>query len=127
MTNEAFTDLWEKEGNHFKWTIEHILPQGPGLPKDWISMLGGSEQATAVQQQHVHRLGNLTITGYNSTLSNRPFNSKKNRKDSKGKYVGFKNGFVLNDDVVSATKWTSVEINERTEKLAKQVLKLFPL
>jgi hypothetical protein len=30
MTTETFTDLWERESNHFKWTIEHILPQGPG-------------------------------------------------------------------------------------------------
>ena len=127
MTTETFTDLWEVEGNHFKWTIEHILPQGPGLPKEWLAMLGGADKAAAVQQQHVHRLGNLTITGYNSTLSNRSFNAKKIRKDSKGNYVGFKNGLALNADVVQATEWTSVEINARTEKLAKQVLELFPL
>lgn len=127
MTNETFRDLWEKEGNHFKWTIEHILPQGAPLPKEWASMLGGPAAATAVQQQHVHRLGNLTITGYNSTLSNRSFASKKNRKDSKGNYVGFKNGLLLNADVVEAAQWTEDEINARTEKLAKQVVKLFPL
>jgi len=127
MTNETFRDLWEKEGNHFKWTIEHILPQGAPLPKEWASMLGGPAAATAVQQQHVHRLGNLTITGYNSTLSNRSFASKKNRKDSKGNYVGFKNGLALNADVVEAAQWTEDEINARTEKLVKQVVKLFPL
>ena len=127
MTNEKFTDLWEREGNHFKWTIEHILPQGPGLPKEWIAMLGGAVEAAAIQQQHVHRLGNLTITGYNSTLGNRSFSSKKSRKDSKGQYVGFKNGLELNADVVEATKWTAEEIDSRTEKLAGQVLKLFPL
>jgi uncharacterized protein with ParB-like and HNH nuclease domain len=127
MTTETFTDLWEREGNHFKWTIEHILPQGPGLPKEWLAMLGGVDKATAIQQQHVHRLGNLTITGYNSTLSNRSFHAKKIRKDSKGRFVGFKNGLALNADVVDATQWTPVQINDRTEKLTKQVLKLFPL
>ncbi len=127
MTNEKFTDLWEREGNHFKWTIEHILPQGPGLPKEWIAMLGGAVEAAAIQQQHVHRLGNLTITGYNSTLGNRSFNAKKNRKDSKGKYVGFKNGLALNADVVEAEQWTAEEIEARTDELAKQALKLFPL
>lgn len=127
MTTETFTDLWEREGKHFKWTIEHILPQGPGLPKEWIAMLGGPDVAAAIQQQHVHRLGNLTITGYNSTLGNRSFQFKKNRKDSKGNFVGFKNLLPLNDDVVQATEWTATEIEARTEKLAKQVLKLFPL
>ena len=90
-------------------------------------MLGGTAAAASVQQQHVHRLGNLTITGYNSTLSNRSFASKKNRKDSKGNFVGFKNGLALNADVVEAAQWTEDEINARTEKLANQVLKLFPL
>lgn len=127
MNNEKFTNLWETEGNHFKWTIEHILPQGPALPQEWISMLGGATKAAATQQQHVHRLGNLTITGYNSTLGNRSFTSKKNRKDSRGQYVGFKNGLVLNNDLVGATKWTAEEIDARTEKLARQVLRLFPL
>lgn len=127
MTKEIFTDLWEREGKHYKWTIEHILPQGPGLPKEWLAMLGGAEKAAAVQQQHVHRLGNLTITGYNSTLGNRSFSYKKNRKDIKGNYVGFKNGFDLNADVVAATQWTADEIETRTEKLAKRALELFPL
>jgi len=127
MTKETYTDLWEREGRNYKWTIEHILPQGPGLPKDWLAMLGGAEAAAAIQQQHVHRLGNLTITGYNSTLSNRSFASKKSRKDIKGKYVGFRNGLELNSDVVEATQWTEVEIEARTERLAREVLKLFPL
>lgn len=127
MTNETFTDLWAREGNHYKWTIEHILPQGAGLPKDWLTMLGGAEKAATVQQQHVHRLGNLTITGYNSTLSNRSFHAKKIRKDTNGNFVGFKNGLALNVDVVEAAQWTETEIEARTAKLANQVVALFPL
>lgn len=127
MTNETFTDLWAREGNHYRWTIEHILPQGPGLPKEWLSMLGGADEASAIQQQHVHRLGNLTVTGYNSTLSNKSFHAKKIRKDTNGNFVGFKNRLPLNDDVVEAKQWTAVEIDARTERLAKRALKLFPL
>ena len=127
MTNETFGDLWEREGNHYRWTIEHILPQGPGLPREWLTMLGGAEKATAVQQQHVHRLGNLTITGYNSTLSNKSFQSKKNRRDANRNFVGFRNGLALNSDVVEADQWTEQEIELRTQKLAKRALKLFPL
>jgi hypothetical protein len=126
-TTLTFTVLWQRDGKNYKWTIEHILPQGQGLPKEWVKMLGGADKASAIQQQHVHPLGNLTITGYNSTLSNRSFNAKKNRKDAKGKFVGFKNGLTLNADVVEAPQWTEAEIDARTETLAKQVLKLFPL
>jgi hypothetical protein len=124
---ETFINLWEREGNHYKWSIEHILPQGPRLPKEWITMLGGTETATAIQQQHAHRLGNLTITGYNSTLGNRSFDYKKKRKDGKGNYIGFKNGFALNADVAAATTWTDAQISQRSEKLVKQALKIFAL
>ena len=128
MSNkETFVNLWEREGNHYKWSIEHILPQGPRLPKEWVAMLGGLETATAVQQEHVHRLGNLTITGYNSTLGNRSFDDKKKRKDGKGNYVGFKNGLALNGDVAAATTWTEAQISQRSEKLVKQALKIFAL
>ena len=127
MTKETFTDLWEREGNHYRWTIEHILPQGPNLPKDWLTMLGGAEIASTVQQQHVHRLGNLTITGYNSTLGNKSFRSKKIRKDGNGNFVGFKNGLELNRDVVEASQWTASEIEERTQRLANRAIQLFPL
>lgn len=127
MTNETFRDLWERDGKQYRWTIEHILPQGPGLPKEWQNMLGGAEKAAAIQQQHVHRIGNLTITGYNSTLGNKSFHFKKNRKDANKNFVGFKNGLALNADVVEADQWTEDEIEARTVTLADRVLKLFPL
>jgi hypothetical protein len=127
MTNESFVDLWEREGKHYKWSIEHILPQGSHLPSEWVSMLGGPEVAVSVQQQHVHRLGNLTLTGYNSTLGNRSFDFKKKRKDSKGNYVGYKNGFGLNADVVASPAWTLTEIDKRTEDLVERALKAFSL
>ena len=66
-------------------------------------------------------------TGYNSTLGNKSFHFKKNRKDANKNFVGFKNGLALNADVVEADQWTEVEIEARTVKLAKRVLKLFPL
>ena len=38
-------------------------------------------KAIEVQEKQVHTLGNLTITGYNSKLSNMPFLTKRDRKD----------------------------------------------
>jgi hypothetical protein len=80
-----------------------------------------------VRQQHVHTLGNLTITGYNSNLANKSFDSKKNRVDAKGNYIGFRNQLSLNHDVAEAEKWTADEIISRTHKLAELTLELFPL
>jgi DNA-binding Lrp family transcriptional regulator len=127
MTKENRTDLWQREKNRYVWTIEHILPQGENLPPDWIEMLGGAGAAAAVQNEHVHRLGNLTITGYNSNLSNKSFPEKMTRKDSKGRSIGYENGLSLNSDVVGKTTWTEQEIEERTQSLAAKVVERFSL
>lgn len=52
--------------------IEHIMPQSP--TKAWKVMLG--EEYARVHKQWLHTLGNLTLTGYNSELSNKPFEDK---------------------------------------------------
>ena len=57
------------------YTIEHIMPQYPELSKEWQSMLG--ENWKEVQEKYLHTLGNLTLTGYNSELSDKPFSQKK--------------------------------------------------
>ena len=46
------------------YTIEHILPQNPELYLEWQQMLG--ENWKEIQEQYLHTLGNLTLTGYNS-------------------------------------------------------------
>ena len=46
-------------------SIEHIIPQS--LTSEWINVLG---QNSKNHKQFVHRLGNLTLTAYNSELSN---------------------------------------------------------
>lgn len=128
FTKESWKDLWERERNHYKWTIEHILPQGSNLPSEWVQMLGGdSETANDVQQRVVHTLGNLTITGYNSNLGNRSFEYKKTRTDGKGNPIGFNNALSLNADVVGADEWTETEITARTTVLAQRTLDLFPI
>ncbi|MGV9663780.1 DUF262 domain-containing protein [Nocardia niigatensis] len=126
-TRENRPDFWERESNHYKWTIEHILPQGENLPAEWVEMLGGAENAHDIQQECVHTLGNLTLTGYNSSLSNKSFDYKKDRTDANGNYIGFRNGLRLNEDVVKADQWTEAEITARTGNLAQQALKLFPI
>lgn len=57
------------------YTIEHIMPQNPRLSGEWQEMLGDNWQET--QNKYLHTLGNLTLTGYNSELSDRSFQEKK--------------------------------------------------
>ncbi|WP_262339003.1 HNH endonuclease family protein [Gordonia sp. CNJ-863] len=129
MTKETKQDLWarDKKNSYYIWTIEHILPQGKNLPDSWKTMLGGDAAATEAQDSHVHQLGNLTITGYNTSLGNKSFSEKKDRKDANGNYIGYRNGIRLNEDVVSEDEWTVAFIEKRTLSLAEQVLKAFPL
>ncbi|OBG34919.1 DUF262 domain-containing protein [Mycolicibacter heraklionensis] len=128
MTKETRTDLWEYERTHFKWTIEHILPQGENLPAGWVEMLGGdASHAAEVQQRCVHTLGNLTLTGYNSNLGNKSFQEKMERKDANGNFIGFRNALRLNEDVAAADRWTETEIANRTDRLAAAAMQLFPI
>ena len=127
MTKETRVDLWRQEKNRFVWTIEHILPQGENLPAEWQEMLGGEEVAAQVQEEHKHRLGNLTITAYNSNLGNKSFPEKRDRQDAKGRHIGYRNGLSLNADLATRESWTPDDIENRTEELAARVLERFPL
>lgn len=120
--------LWERyPSGNYVWTIEHVFPQGENIPASWVDMIGGGDKTKAqeIQAAYVHTLGNLTITGYNSKLSNMPFIEKRDRKDSNGANVGYRNGLNLNEDLVSVDSWTKEQIEARTEKLVKLALKAF--
>lgn len=119
-------DLWERDKNKLIWTIEHIFPEGQNIPKDWVDMIaaGNKEEAKILQTRYVHNLGNLTLTGFNSSLSNMSFEKKKDRKKD-GKHVGFKNGLYLNSDIKDKSKWTIDDIKLRTNKLVEDAIQLF--
>ena len=54
-------------------TIEHVLPQT--LTDSWGWELGNDSER--IHAELVHTLGNLTLTGYNTELSNLSFIDKK--------------------------------------------------
>ena len=58
-----------------EYTIEHIMPQNENLSAAWRADLGPAWQT--VHTQYLHTLGNLTLTGYNAELSDRPFIEKR--------------------------------------------------
>ena len=130
MTRENEQDLWRKtDSNQYVWSIEHIFPQGPNIPECWVDMIadGDSEKAKEYQSLYVHTFGNLTITGYNSNLSNKPFHEKKERKDNNGHYIGYRNGLNLNEDVCDKDKWTVEIIQARTNRMVKEIMEMFAL
>lgn len=129
MTRETKVDLWELKGKQYVWTIEHIFPQGENIPRAWVDMIadGNVELAEEYRQGYVHQLGNLTISGYNSTLGNKSFEEKRDRKDQKGRPVGYKNGLFLNQGLANESSWTIDKLKHRTDELVKAVLQKYPL
>ncbi len=127
MNRENKVNLWEMDGKQYVWTIEHIFPQSEKIPKSWVDMIadGNKNKAKELQYEHVDRIGNLTISGYNSTLGNKSFEDKRDRRDSKGQFVGYKNGLYLNKGLSKHKRWTIDDIEKRTKRLVNETLDLF--
>ena len=60
---------------------------------------GDKKKAKEIQDKYVHTIGNLTLTGYNSKLSNFSFEKKRDRVNKENVNVGYKNGLFLNEDL----------------------------
>lgn len=122
--------LWERyKSGTYVWTIEHVFPQGRNIPDSWVEMIAGGDRARAeeLQNKYVHTLGNLTLTGYNSTLGNLSFEEKKSRKDKSGNSVGYLNGLNINVIIANHDAWTIEDIVARTNSLVPDVLEQFAL
>ena len=128
QTDEIYTNFYKKDKKKFIWTIEHVFPQGERIPDEWVKMIanGDRELADNYRSIYVHKLGNLTLTGHNSQLSNMSFDKKKSR-EREGKKIGYKNGLWLNKDLCEASNWTKDDIESRTQLLISKALNLFSL
>jgi uncharacterized protein with ParB-like and HNH nuclease domain/predicted transport protein len=94
-----------------EYTIEHIMPQNEKLSLAWRTALG--PEWKRIHQTLLHSLGNLTLTGYNSEYSDRPFAEKR---DMVG---GFKESpLKLNAGLGQLENWAEPEIKARATKLA---------
>ena len=88
--------------------IEHIMPQT--LTPIWKKELGEDNQR--IHERYLHTIGNLTLTGYNSKMSNKPFIEKRDMHD------GFKQSALrLNIFMRNKDHWGETEINERSQQL----------
>ncbi|KOR86020.1 hypothetical protein AM233_19850 [Bacillus sp. FJAT-22058] len=97
------------------YTIEHIMPQNKNLSVEWQTALGSDWEA--IQLSYLHTLGNLTLTGYNSELSDRSFTEKLSLVG------GFKDSPLwLNRSVSKFLTWKKESIEERANILAERAV-----
>ena len=102
------------------FTIEHVLPQKVDLSQEWRKALGDDWQAE--RERWLHTLGNLTLTGYNSELSDRPFDFKRRHEG------GFENSPLwLNRSIRGLNVWDAEAIQKRTTTLTDRALEVWPL
>ncbi|MFV8468205.1 GmrSD restriction endonuclease domain-containing protein [Mycoplasma sp. VS292A] len=100
-------------------TIEHILPQG-SLGAEWQKMLG--ENYRSIQEQYRDRIGNLTLTNYNSELSNKPFLTKLIMKGGIQKTPYKLNQYFIENDI---QVWNPDQIDKRGSILAQEAVKIW--
>ena len=87
---------------------------------------GDANLAKKYLNEYTHKIGNLTITGYNSTLSNKSFVEKRDRQSKDGKrFIGYKNGLDINKDIAQKDSWTIDDIKARTTAMVDELIKIY--
>lgn len=95
-------------------TLEHVMPQT--LTAEWRAHLG--EEAQTTHDLYLHTLGNLTLTGYNSELSNAPYAVKRQKLAH--------SHLALNAYFQHVEQWRLADIQQRAEVLTQQALHCWP-
>lgn len=112
-TKDVYTHLDNKV-----YTIEHIMPQH--LTPAWTRALGPN--SAKIHSTWLHRLANLTLTGYNPNLSNKTFAEKRDAAEGGYKASGLK----MNQRIAQKETWGLIELEERNHELAVLALKIWP-
>lgn len=101
-------------------TVEHVLPQNENLSDEWKTELGINWQT--VRDKYLHTLGNLTLTGYNSLYSDRPFAEKRDMEHGLASSVLF-----LNQSIGSQLSWGEDQIVQRAFTLGDLAVRVWPV
>jgi alkylated DNA nucleotide flippase Atl1 len=98
-------------------TIEHVLPQT--LNEEWREhLIDLGQEPDEVHQSLAHTLGNLTLTAFNGTLSNNPFERKRQIYGS--------SHLELNRALAEQHAWGGDEILARADELADHAIAIWP-
>ncbi len=101
-------------------TIEHVMPQtlNQAWRRELEPVVPAGQSVREIHAAFLHTLGNLTLSGYNVQLSNRPFTEKRGMlRDS---------GLAMNHAIARNATWGPEEITVRADDLAERALRLWP-
>ncbi|MDR0899535.1 MAG: DUF262 domain-containing HNH endonuclease family protein [Lactobacillaceae bacterium] len=116
-----------------RWSIEHILPQNKDLSIEWQKSIGEVDWSVA-QDENVHKIGNLTLTAYNSEMSDSNFEDKATLGEEIG--VGLSTKLFLNESIPDFENnetienkkiWSIQDIERRTKYLKGLILKKYSM
>lgn len=101
-------------------TIEHVLPQTmtDAVRQTFAENFSSDADIDYEHERVVHTLGNLTLSGYNSELSNKPFGEKR--------VMLAKSGVSMNQAIATHSTWGVGEIDARSAELAEKIIELWP-
>jgi len=102
-----------------EYTIEHIMPQNENLSQEWKNTLG--ENWKEIHTRWLHTLGNLTLTGYNSEYSDKPFEEKRDMEGGFAKSPLKLNEYLRDPNLV----WNENAIKNRAEILSNQAIRIW--
>jgi len=98
-------------------TLEHVMPQT--LSGEWRQhLVDHGDDPAVIHAQLLHTLGNLTLSAYNTELSNSVFERKQQMYSA--------SHFELNRALADTPNWTSTEIFARADDLAHRVIQIWP-
>jgi hypothetical protein len=113
---QKFVHDWEAFYSRWRESVEHILPQGENTLKEpyW------SERFTDEQwRRNRHRLGNLTLTEWNSSYGKRGFDLKRGAPGVSHDAKVYRNSrFYCERELVQAEDWDEAAITERQKRIA---------
>lgn len=95
-------------------TIEHVMPNT--ITDEWKKYLN-MDNVEEFHEQYKNRIGNLTLTAYNSEMAQKLFDEKKNNSDF--------SRLCLNKYFEKIKVWNKAEIEKRSLELFKIAVKIW--
>ncbi len=89
------------------------------MTSSWVESLGAN--AEEIHSTWLHRLANLTLTGYNPNLSNKTFAEKRDAEEG-----GYKvSGLRMTQRIASKDEWGLNELEERSAEMVAYAMKIW--